>query len=227
MARIFRVIVLLAASTLLPVLAIAQTTRCEVFPPGGYVGVYTDSLAQDSTIVLAPRPGFWFGSLHILAVLNGAVAGGITAAEFRVHLPLAPGGMFITTTVDPDASISIGQPITIGMSDGGLRVAFPQCKHGEPAAGGKVVVNIARVDILSLVAFDTPVLVQKLAPPDFRAPCPNFRLCDPPIFTPAPMVSRGMDEVGEEYVFRGRLFCLDGQVGIAPAAWGAIKQLYR
>jgi len=223
----FRVIASLAAWALFPVLATAQTTRCEVFPPGGYVGVYADSLAQDSTVVLAPRPGFWLGTLHILAILNGAVADGITAAEFRVHLPLAPAGMFITTTVDPSANLSIGQPITIGMDDGGLRVAFPQCKHGEPAAGGKVVVPIARVDIFSLVEFDTPVLVQKLAPPDFRAPCPNFRKCDPPSFTPAPMLSRGIDEVGEEYVFRGRLFCLTGQVGATRTAWGAIKQLYR
>lgn len=202
-------------------------TRCQVFPPGGYVGVYADSLGQDSTIVLAAHPGFWYGEFHILAVLNGAVAGGMSGAQFRVHLPLAPTGMFITTTLSPGANLSFGDPIAIGAGDGGLYVAFQSCARGYAGAGGKTVVSIAHVKMLTLEGFDTPAYVQKRAPPDFRAPCAIFSKCDAPIFTPAPMETRGTDSAGEDYVFVGRLLCAGGTVSTRASNWGAMKSLYR
>jgi hypothetical protein len=201
--------------------------RCEVFPPGGYVGVFADSLGADSVIALAPDRGAWVGSFHILAVLSGAVANGIAGAEFRVHLPLAPmSSLFVATTINPHGNPVLGQPISVGSGSAGLFIGFAPCERGYAGANGKVIVPIARVSVVSLAAFDTPVYVKMMSVPDFRAPCPNFRRCDT-MFSPAPMVMHGTDESGDAIAFHGRLFCSDGQVGTAHAGWDRVKALYR
>jgi hypothetical protein len=206
----------------------AQNTRCDVFPPGGSVGVFADSLAQNGTILLtSPTPGIWTGSFHIIAILSGAVADGMTSAQFRVHLPLAPtSGLFLVTTPNPSVSLWIGDPLALGSDDGGVIAAFPVCQHGQLAPGGTTIVPIAHVTAASLVPFDTPVLVQKRQPPDVRAPCPIFSRCNAD-FSPAPMFIEGVDESGEAFTFRGRLFCKDTPVGVSPATWTAIRTLYR
>jgi len=214
--------VLLCATT-----ARSQTTRCETFPPGGYVGVYADSLAQDSLIVLTPVPGGWLGSFYIIAVLNGAVGDGIAGAALRVHLPLAIPTPFVTMRPNPEASVWLGQPVATGTDPGGLIVGWPRCQDGRPVADGKRVVQIARVDMFCLAAIDTPIYVKKLSNPDTRAPCPIFSKCDAPLFTPAPMILRGTDVSGEDYAFSGRLFCDGGTVSLRTSSWGRVKALYR
>lgn len=203
----------------------AQTTRCEVFPPGGYVGVFADSLAQDSVIVLSPFSGAWVGEFYIGAILNGAVSSGISAAQFRIQLPNAAQPVFLSPSWNPEIYVRIGDPFAVGTDEGGVIVAFSSCQQGHLLPDGRRFVSLARVEVAVLAPFDTPMLVQKRSDYDFRAPCAIFARCDA-TFSPAPMVVLGTDESGEDYVFQGRMLC-DVPVGTSSQSWSALKALYR
>jgi hypothetical protein len=111
--------------------------------------------------------------LNVWACIEGSIAGGITAAEFRIAgLPTS-----WPRAVQPDAAAS---SVTGDLFGNGVRIAFPSCRTG--------VGQYLHLFDVQVTAFDASTDVVLMVATNIPSSDPNFdcsfvSLCDSPTFT--------------------------------------------
>ncbi len=187
------VLVLVLASGLAPHAAL----------PVPAIGVFADPAAASCNIT---QTGSGPGTFYLLSLLGGAVADGISQAEFRVDgFPAAWGA---SVTPNPAAFQTLGAPL-----NGGGTILFPACQTG---SGGVVLLYTvayyaAGPEVVSqyLNVFKTTIRQH----PDFQ--CPLLTRCVGP-----PLVK--LCATGVSGIINGP----PCTVGVQPATWSQVKNLF-
>jgi len=200
--------------------------QCSLFPLGGYVGIFAEPEALNPVIFFDAVPSL--RTLYIVAILDGATTNGFTGVQFRIEVA-RPEGWFFDEDF-PDAAFALGNPFDFEPENpsnpAGVGVAWTQCRVGIPPVAGTPVL-IGTISALNAFGESTDLLIKRDLPsPSPGAPCARFALCDPPLFSRAPMPAREVDAFGEEIVFRSSLI-IDIPIPVTPATWGGVKNLYQ
>jgi hypothetical protein len=169
------------------------------YASGSSIGIHFD---PEGTTCSAAVAAYAPVTIYVIANLMDPLAGGISAASFK--LVGLPSGWFTTPTPNPQASV-VGDPL-----QGGCHMWFSDCVS--PTAG--------RVQLYSIFAVP-------LSPPGeiylqvLPVPCPcqwpvvSLSGCDAPYYTSYPVL-------GGAAIINGP----PCSVGVLPATWSGVKQLY-
>jgi hypothetical protein len=154
--------------------------------------------------------------------LDGAAAGGITGAEFRVDPTMGYGGAFFngyTASVTPDAPITIGNPFSEGGTNGG----FTSCQ----TASRVRLMTFQLIDMTE--TSDVWLNVRQHAfPPNYTFQCALLTLCDAPVFTKVCVGGTGNEIHWYSIVNPTNGAASDcAPVSVAEKTWSEIKSLYR
>jgi hypothetical protein len=218
------------------------------WPRNGQIGLFFDP-SGSKCVESIPCAGF--GTLYIVALLEGASLDGITGAEYGVQigpdLAADPGWTF-TEDFTPEASAVLGKafyPLDIDthqvpfVPGRGVNIAFPECVRGQ---GKRLVLEEVAV---ANTACSTDPLPLRVVRHDYFSHrsflCPLFTLCDAPSFT---KVCLGDDLHGCLNPTWGNAATCStsgaaiinprpGQsapcprVAVEPSSWSSMKSLYR
>ena len=176
--------------------------------PIGSLGVYFDPGGTTCSRQVTPFEPF---DLYILAKTAGISACGITGAEFRVLG--FPAEWFPTATPPPPGSFVLGEPF-----GNGVNIAFSTCQMNDTDV----------VQLLHYVVFPTTAvtnhalsIVARNPPSNASHPWPLFVLCAAPVYA----VTR-VDAVNAILNPTMPAPC-DKVVGVTPATWTVVKDLFR
>jgi hypothetical protein len=212
--------------------AFAQPT----YPSNGYVGVFQDAAATQCCMT---APAFTPTTLHIVAVLGGALSSGMTGAEFRLVFEPAidPSKYSISFSASPTAAVIIGSPICNACADPntfGLNIAWADCQGA--AAGDKV--EIGTLTVINLVAPPgtapgMAISVRRKSPPNTaQFDCPLMVDCNRPEYNIWCLTLQTSELPSEPIIFNSSLnlpcdapTC--GVVAVAEKTWSSVKGLYR
>ena len=144
----------------------------------GYIGIYADSTGTTPCATIPPLES---RTMYVIAKLEGASAGGISGAEFRIEVENPSGWFFMYEP--PPADIKLGQVLDLdpeNPDDGsGLSIAFGSCL---PPSNG--MVSLGKLFAFNSSGSPTQLLVRRhSSPTNADYPCPLFTLCDDPVFS--------------------------------------------
>jgi hypothetical protein len=213
-------------------ICLASVAFAQPYPTNGSIGVWADAAGTQCCITAAAPT-----TVHVLARLENATAGGITGAEFRIRMSPAPGsGWFLIWSINPAAqNTSIGNPIDDTPDDlsdpKGMNLAFPTCQPDPPSLG---VVSLGTITMIN--AGGPPLTLevrQKTPPANPNIPAPLLVLCDSPVFTTVPVTILQTENGGNEpiaFVARVNGTCDPascGVVAVEEQTWSGVKGLFR
>jgi len=151
--------------------------------------------------------------IYILARPGGAVAGGITGAEFYVQG--LPAGVFALPTVNPlAAGSSLGNPFST-VSPYRANVAFPACEGPD----GNGVILLYSVQLFGGTAATDQYMTVVVADPPTNATftTPILYGCDAPEYTPTPAA-------GGQFIYNpATRHCT---VSVEAKTWSGVKNLF-
>ena len=175
--------------------------------PTGSLGVYFDPGATTCSRSVTPLQPF---DMYILAREAGISACGITGAEFRVLG--FPAAWFATPTTPPGA-IVFGNPFA-----NGVNIAFPTCQVNDTD-----VVQLFHYSVFPTTAVTDQVLsiVARNPPSNATHPWPIFVLCDIPTYTQTRV------NAANAILNPTMPASCDAVVGVQPATWTVVKDLFR
>jgi len=223
--------------TLLATAALATcvaSTAFAQYPTNGSIGVYADAAGTQCCITANPGPP---ATLHVIAKLENATAGGITGAEFRIRVNPAPGATwFLIWNINPAAGqTSIGNPIDPTPDDltdaQGINLAFPSCQP-DPASLGAISLGT----ITAINSGGAPLTLevrQKTPPANPNILAPLLVLCDAPVFTTVPITIQQNENNGNEpiaFVAKVNGTCTPADCGVVAVeenTWSGVKGLFR
>ena len=202
------------------------------YPVNGTIGIYADA-AGTQCCITATGPT----TVHVIARLVNATAGGITGAEFRIRVNPAPlGTWFLIWNVNPAAAgTSIGNPMDETPDDltdpKGVNIAFPTCQPDPVSLG---VVSLGTITAINAGGAPLTLEVRQKTPPaNPSIPAPLLVLCDAPVFTTVPItILQDQNNGNEPIAFVAKIngTCVPsscGVVAVEETTWSTMKELFR
>ncbi len=217
----------------------------------GNIGLYFDANLGSCQMNI---PCHCLGRLYVYGRLEGASAGGITGAEYKIAVgpnSNADPGWLFSETFDPGATVIGAGALNAADPLGrGVDVAWPACQTG---GGIGVAVLIETVEIFNLDCPSGDMRLQVVkhdAPSNPFFQCPLVVLCDAPVFTkvcvgsnltvcrnPEPPFPNNAtcSTSGEGWINREHPLCCthclpvfaNCTIAVQSKAWSAVKSLYR
>ena len=144
----------------------------------GYIGIYADAAGTLPCTTVPPLSGT---TLYVIAKLEGASAGGISGAEFRIEVG-NPSGWSLSYT-PPSADVIMGNALDLNPQDpddgSGVNIAFGACR--QPVDG---MVAMGTILVANFSGGPNELLVKRHSRPTNPGyECALFTLCDEPVYT--------------------------------------------
>jgi len=211
------------------VTALTMTLASPVFAShGGDIGIFFDADATQCRVTIGCNAT---ARAYVFALLQGASAGGITGAEYKVNIGFDggadPGWAFFNETFAADI-VSIGSafnpqdPTNYYGNPRGVNAAWPTCQTGDIS---RVLIETVEITNLGCSASELILHVSTHDRPSNQAfYCPLFTLCDGPIYTKYCLGTGSSSGVAYVNATPGRGPCT---VSAAVNTWGRVKEMYR
>lgn len=182
---------------------------CHVITPGlvrpaqsQSIGLFFDSAATTCSQVQEPLT---MGTLHVLALLGGGVADGITAARFRIEG--FPPSWFFTVQLNPATSVSEGSPF-----GDAFHIGFFPCQFDSSG-----IIRLITISYFAATSVSNLYLsVSSQVPPRPGFLCPFLVRCDAVTIVCATGGEAVINPVGPGCT-----------VQVSEVTWSKIRQLYR
>ena len=198
------------------------------------IGVYWDPTGAACSTQVAP---FAAGTMYVLAVLEGAAAGGITGGECRVEGFPAEWFPSVLRPLNAPCPSACDFCVPADLFGVGAINVFPTCCTGDNCVVPLFVVNYFVTSVVS----NRQVVVRALTTPTNPSfPCPAFWLCDAPVYTkvclgsnltvcrnPEPPLAMDATCSTSGEAFLNPIPTRNCTVAVQDASWSTIKGLYQ